>query len=158
MKFSSWNIALWTKRAHQSTNFQIFECFNESSLNSSCHFWNHKVKVYSNLASLFTIMRDNSSVFFKLKMYMIWTKGAHQSAKFQTFDCSHKISPTLYFDRLLLLKVQKDIAVHSSHVMTLKIVVKFEKKLICCFKNDKHSKVSKICTFIGFIDSNTLKI
>ena len=103
-------------------------------------------------------MRDNSSVFFKLKMYMIWTKGAHQSAKFQTFDCSHKISPTLYFDRLLLLKVQKDIAVHSSHVMTLKINVKFEKKLICCFKNDKHSKVSKICTFIGFIDSNTLKI
>ena len=38
---------------------------------------------------------------------MIWTKGAHQSAKFQTFDCSRKISPNLYFDRLLLLKVYK---------------------------------------------------
>ena len=29
---------LWTKRAHQSTIFQTFECFNESSPNSSCHF------------------------------------------------------------------------------------------------------------------------
>ena len=42
---------LWTKRAHQSTTFQTFECSNESSLNSSCHFWNHKVRVYSNFAS-----------------------------------------------------------------------------------------------------------
>ena len=38
---------------------------------------------------------------------MIWTKGAHQSAKFQTFDCSRKITPNLYFDRLFLLKVYK---------------------------------------------------
>ena len=38
---------------------------------------------------------------------MIWTKGAHQSAKFQTFDCSRKIPPNLYFDRLFLLKVYK---------------------------------------------------
>ena len=38
---------------------------------------------------------------------MIFTKGAHHSAKFQTFDCSGEISPNLYFDRLLLLKVYK---------------------------------------------------
>ena len=38
---------------------------------------------------------------------MIFTKGAHQSAKIQTFDCSGEISPNLYFDRLLLLKVYK---------------------------------------------------
>ena len=36
---------------------------------------------------------------------MIFIMGAHQSAKFQTFDCSGEISPNLYFDRLLLLKV-----------------------------------------------------
>ena len=41
---------------------------------------------------------------------MIWTKGAQQSAKFQTFDCLRKISPNLYFDRLLLLKVYKILA------------------------------------------------
>ena len=31
-------------------------------------------------------------------------KGAHQSARIQTFDCSHKFSPNLYFDRLLCWK------------------------------------------------------
>ena len=41
---------------------------------------------------------------------MIFTKGAHHSAKFQTFDCSGEISPNLYFDRLLLLKVYKVLA------------------------------------------------
>ena len=39
---------------------------------------------------------------------MIWTKEAHRSAKFQTLDCSHKISPNLYFDRFL--KVYKILA------------------------------------------------
>ena len=38
---------------------------------------------------------------------MIFAKEAHQSAKFQNFDCSGQISPNLYFDRLLLLKVYK---------------------------------------------------
>ena len=57
-----------------------------------------------NFASLFSVMRDNSYVLFYLKLYMIWTKRAHQSAKFQTFDGSREISPNLYFDRLLLLK------------------------------------------------------
>ena len=40
---------------------------------------------------------------------MIWTKGAHQGAKFQTFDCSREISPSLYFDGLFLLKVYKEL-------------------------------------------------
>ena len=40
---------------------------------------------------------------------MIWTKGAHQGAKFQTFDYSREISPNLYFDRLFLLKVYKEL-------------------------------------------------
>ena len=38
---------------------------------------------------------------------MIFTKGAHQNAKFQTFNCSDKISINLYFDKILLLKVYK---------------------------------------------------
>ena len=36
---------------------------------------------------------------------MDFTKEARQSVKFQTFDWSGEISPNLYFDRLLLLKV-----------------------------------------------------
>ena len=38
---------------------------------------------------------------------MIFTKGAHQNANFQTFDCSGEILANLYFDKLLLLKVYK---------------------------------------------------
>ena len=44
---------VWTKSAHQSTIFQTLECSNGSLPNSSCHFWKHKVKVYSNFTSLF---------------------------------------------------------------------------------------------------------
>ena len=60
-----------------------------------------------NFALLFSVIRNNSSVLFKLKFCMIWTKGTHQSAKFWTFDCSREISPNLDFDRSFLLKVYK---------------------------------------------------
>ena len=71
---------------------------------------------------------------------MIWTKGTHRSAKFQTFDCSREISPNLYFNRLLLLKVYKVSAkkVWRICLMTLKSDAKFEEKLICCFKKYKN--------------------
>ena len=73
---------------------------------------------------------------------MIFTKVAHQSTKFQTFDCSGENSPNLYFDKLLLLKVYKISAkkVQRSYInlMILKSDAKFEEKLICCFKNDKN--------------------
>ena len=64
---------------------------------------------------------------------MIFTKGAHHSAKFQTFDCSGEISPNLYFDRLLLLKVYKVSAKKSMEEICLMIPksgAKFEEKLI----------------------------
>ena len=57
-----------------------------------------------NLASLFSAMGDKSSVLFYLKLYLIFTKGAHHSAKFQTSDCSDEISPNFYFDRVLFWK------------------------------------------------------
>ena len=72
---------------------------------------------------------------------MIWTKRNHQSAKFQTFDCSREISPNLYFDRLFLLKVYKMSArkPHRSYVSRhVKSDTKFEEKSFCCFKNDKN--------------------
>ena len=80
---------------------------------------------FSNLASLFSVMKDKSSVFFYLKPHILWTRIPHQSEIFgllsgwvkihpiphviscQTFDYSCEISPNLYFDRLLLLKVYK---------------------------------------------------
>ena len=54
----------WTKRIHHCIIFQTFECSNESSTNSSCYSWNCKVRVYSNVISLFSVMKDNSSVTF----------------------------------------------------------------------------------------------
>ena len=71
---------------------------------------------------------------------MIWTKGAHQSATFQTFDYSREISPHLYLDRLLLLKVYKFHLKSTEELclVTLKSDVKFEEKPFCCFKNDKN--------------------
>ena len=61
---------------------------------------------------------------------MIFTKAAHQSAKFQTFDCSGEISPNWYFDRLLLLKVYKISAnkVQRSYVLWYWRVMKTLKK------------------------------
>ena len=72
---------------------------------------------------------------------MIFTKGAHHSAKFQTFDCSGEISPNLYFGGLLLLKVCKVSAKKSMEEICLMIPksgAKFEEKLIFRFKNDKN--------------------
>ena len=72
---------------------------------------------------------------------MIFTKGAHHSAKFQTFDCSGEISPNLYFDRLLLLKLRKVSTKKSTEEICFiipKSGAKFKEKPIFCFKNDKN--------------------
>ena len=72
---------------------------------------------------------------------MIFTKGAHQIAKLQSFDCSGGISPNLYFDSLLLQKVYKVSAKKSMEELCLLILksgAKFEEKLIFCFENDKN--------------------
>ena len=93
----------------------------------------------SNFASLFIVTKDNSSVLFYVKLYMIWTKGTNQSAKFQAFDCSCEISPDLYFERLLLLKVCKISAkkVWQIYVSWNWTVMKNGKKnWFCCFIND----------------------
>ena len=73
---------------------------------------------------------------------MTWTKEAHQSAKFQTSDCSREIPPNLYFDSLLLLKVYGISEEYESAeelcLMIRKSDAKFQEKPICCFKNDEN--------------------
>ena len=49
-----------------------------------------KQNVSFSFGSLFSVMRDNSSVLFYLSLYMLWRKVADQSANLQTFDCFHK--------------------------------------------------------------------
>ena len=53
-------------------------------------FFEPRVSFSSNFASLFSVMKDNSSVFFHLNLFMLWAKGSDQSANPQTFDCSHE--------------------------------------------------------------------
>ena len=89
---------------------------------------------------------------------MIWAKGAHQSALFQTFDCLRQVSPNLYFDRLLLFKVYKTPAkkVQRNYVSWDWRVMQIWGKTDLLFQKRKrsdqfwheHPKVSKICTLI----------
>ena len=90
---------------------------------------------------------------------MIWTKGAHQSAKFQTSDCSGQISPNLYFHRLLLLKVYKisPKKVRSSYVSWhWSVMQNLKKNQFVLSKMTRiwwilirALKISKICTSIS---------
>ena len=82
----------WTKKAHQCTICQTFECSNESSPNTSCHFWNQKVRLYSNFASLFSVMKDNSSVFFRQTSYTL-DKSGPSRWNFWTLECVGENSP-----------------------------------------------------------------
>ena len=67
---------------------------------------------------------------------MIFTKGAHQSAKYQNFDCSGEILPNSYFDRLFLVNVRKVSAKSMEELcfMVPKSGAKFEEKLIFLFQ------------------------
>ena len=69
---------LLTKAAHQIANFQTCHYSHENLPNSSCHFWNQE--------SVFLQTLHHSSVLSHLKIYMLWTKGAHESEDFQTFN------------------------------------------------------------------------
>ena len=109
---------LLTKRTHHCTifltlsalmtahpiNYAILHHFSVMKDNSSIYFFpiyfgkftksfmsylKPQVSFSLNFASLFNVMRDNSSALSWLKLYMIFTKGPHQSAKFQeNFNCS----------------------------------------------------------------------
>ena len=91
----NYSISFWlkhntlsTKVTHQSANFYTCHCLHKNSPNSSCHFWDQKS------VSLQTLHHSSVSwdvtllCTFHLKLHMVWTKRAHQSANFQTFDCS----------------------------------------------------------------------
>ena len=90
---------------------------------------------------------------------MIWTKRTHQSAKFQTFNCSSEISPSLYFHRLLLLKVYKISAKKSIEdlcLITRKKDAKFEENWFVVSKMTRiwwiliwALEILKIFTLIG---------
>ena len=106
--FLSQTFILWTKRAHRSEIFRLLSGWVKIHQIPYVIFETTSQFLFK----LFITLQCHEKLFctFLAKLHMIWTKGAHQSAKFQTFDCSCKISPNLYFHRLLLLKVYKNVA------------------------------------------------
>ena len=50
-------------------------------------FFKQEVSFSSKFGSLFSLLRDNSSALFKVKLYILLTKVADQSANFQTCHC-----------------------------------------------------------------------
>ena len=85
MKFSNWNIIFFGQKEPTKVQFfRLLSALMKSSRISSCHFWNYKVRVYSNFTSLFGVINDNSSLFFYRKtLYILWTKRAHRNEIFQ---------------------------------------------------------------------------
>ena len=82
---------LWTKGSHQSLNSDTFKCSGKNLPYFSCHFPN-QVSFSSNLASLFSFMKDNYSVLFYIKRYLLCTKETNQSRNFKNFECSDQNS------------------------------------------------------------------
>ena len=77
-----------------SSNLIYFGKFTKSFMS----YLKPHVSFSLNFASLFNVMRDNSSVLSWMKLNMIFTKGAQQSAKIsETFQLLRLISPNLYF-------------------------------------------------------------
>ena len=100
LKCSSWKIMRFGQKQPMKVHFfTLLECFNKSSLNFSCHFWNHKARVYSKFASPSSIVQNNySAIFFssnliyfgqkepiKVKFLDFWVVGS----KFPKFLMSY---------------------------------------------------------------------
>ena len=77
-----------TKVAQQSANFQTFPLLMLKITKFLMSLFKLKVSFSSKFRSFFSAMRDNTSVLFRLKLYMLFAKVAHQSANFQTCHCS----------------------------------------------------------------------
>ena len=87
--FFSSNITYFLKK--QLIKMQVFQL---STARINIHqiphaIFQQKVGFSLKSGSLYSFMRDNSSVLFQLKLYMLLTKVAYQSANFQTCHWSH---------------------------------------------------------------------
>ena len=70
-------------------------------------FLKQQIGFSSNFVSLFSIVRQNSSVLFSLKFFVLSTKRAYQSTNLVKFHLSSQKPEILHFDGLLLWKSNK---------------------------------------------------
>ena len=88
---------------------------------------------------------------------MIWTKETHRSAEFQAFGCSREISPSLYFDRLLLLKIYKILAKKVWKIYVSwhrRVMQNFKKKWFAISKMTCKLEILKVSALIGSFREN----
>ena len=78
------------KVAHQSAKFQTCHLLTLKFTKFHMSFLEPSVSFSSIFASLFSVMRHNSSVLFCLNICMLCTNGSNQSTNFRTFNCSHE--------------------------------------------------------------------
>ena len=91
--FSSNNIYFAQKEHIKMKIFEIFKCSGQNLSNSSCQFGNDKSIPLQILHHSLIVMTPNSSVDFKLTLFLLWIKGSHQYPNFETFNCSGEDLP-----------------------------------------------------------------
>ena len=73
------------KKISQSTNFKTFQCSGDVQVIP--HVIYETTSLFpSRFASIFSLMTQNYSILFYLKHNIVWSKGPHWSANFETFE------------------------------------------------------------------------
>ena len=129
LKCSDWNIVCFGQKEPMKVQFFRLLSALTSLPNSLYHFWNHKVRVYSNFALLFSIMKDNSSVFFQLKPYILWTKVVHRCETFRLLSVCVKIHqlPYVTFENKNFEPIYSVVRDNSSELFWLKLYMSWTK-------------------------------
>ena len=86
--FLSSNITYFGQRSQLKSNFLDFWVLESKFVKFLMSVLKWQVNSSSNFASFFIVMTHNSSVNFKLILFLLWIKGFHQSPNFDTFKCS----------------------------------------------------------------------
>ena len=108
----------------ESANFWDFPVLR-SKFTKFLSFLNQQISFSSNHASIFWVMRHNSSALFELKFYIFSTKGIYQSTNLVKFYMSSLKSENLQLIWKLQFQLKKYMRAIS--LMTLKSDAKFAK-------------------------------
>ena len=90
LNFKVINFILWPKGSHQSSNFDIFECSCENLPNPTS-FSKQQVGFFSIFASLFNVMKYNSSLLFQSNNIYLAQKRPIKEEIFETLSAYVKI-------------------------------------------------------------------
>ena len=90
--YCSSNITYFDKKIPSECKFSDFPLPELKFIKFLMSFFKQKVSFSSKCGSLLSVMRDNSSVLFHLKLYILSTKGTHQVHIFRLSTARIKIN------------------------------------------------------------------